>query len=57
MFPIFVKNKFTLNLKLLNTPGLYLDSWEDLTQISEETLNKEYKKLLNMEYKLSLIHI
>ncbi len=51
VFPIFVKNKFTLNLKLLNTPGLYLDSWEDLTQISEETLNKEYKKLLNMEYK------
>ena len=47
--PILVNNSFSVNLKKLGLPALFLDSWDELIHLSEKDLNRIYGQLVNEE--------
>lgn len=51
VFPIFEINQFTLNLKNLGVPGIYLENWKSLENFNEVSLNEVYSELIKDDYK------
>lgn len=48
-FPIVEIDSFTENFQKIGLPAIYLDSWKDLNNFSEENLNQKYDHLLTFD--------
>ena len=51
VFPVVEINEFTLNLKKLGVPGIYLENWKDLENISEAELENKYSNFIKKDYR------
>jgi len=50
VFPIFKKNSFTVKLKEIGIPGIYLDNWNDLKSYDEDHLIRKYDSLITTNH-------